>query len=195
MAAPSKTYEKIIQAALELIARQGYHNTSIKNITDKLGMTPSAIYAHFESKAEICHEIIKLWDTHYVDRAIQTAREESGSATNKLHRLISIGASQIGGMDLINAYYILRDELKSDPEFVVQFTNIHLKYQNFLVDLFRMGIKEGSLKKNLDPVVMASLYRAIIRGMFQEWVFFKNQIDGEQFIRNFRTVFFKGIEA
>ena len=195
MAANKNTYDKIIQAAMELIARQGYHNTSIKNITDKLGITPSAIYAHFKNKAEICHKIIQMWEAEYIDRLIRVVNEEPGTALDKLHRLMSFGGGYVTDKNLINSFFVLRDELKTDREFTVFFTNINAKHQNFLVDLFRMGIRQGVLRNDLDPLIMASLYKAMIRGMYQEWVFYQNQLDGELFIRCFRRVFFKGVEA
>lgn len=47
--------QKIIEAAVELIARQSYHGTAVKHITDKLEMTKLAVYSHFVSKTEIVH--------------------------------------------------------------------------------------------------------------------------------------------
>lgn len=48
----------ILDAALTLFARQGYTATSIRQITDAVGVTNPALYAHFDSKRAIYTELM-----------------------------------------------------------------------------------------------------------------------------------------
>lgn len=51
--------EDIIEAAIRLFARQGYHATSIREIAANVGCQGSAIYCHFEQgKQELLHTIL-----------------------------------------------------------------------------------------------------------------------------------------
>jgi len=190
------TDEKIIQAAVDLFARRGYHNTSIRDITDKVGLTKPAIYAHFQNKAEIGRRIIQLYETSYIDRLIQIVDGEPGTALDKLHRAIT-WASEFGmtNLHLVIAFLALKDELRTDPEFELLLTRARIRHEAFIAELFRLGIRQGLLKKNLDPLVLTSLHMAMTRGLFQEWITTRHQLDGEEFIRTFRTVFFKGVEV
>jgi AcrR family transcriptional regulator len=45
--------EKILRAAARLLAERGYHDSSMADIGAEAGITGSAIYRHFESKAAI----------------------------------------------------------------------------------------------------------------------------------------------
>lgn len=58
--------EKILSAALELFAFQGYHNASVAQIAKKAGVAKGLIYNYFESKEALLHGIlmreIKLGD-------------------------------------------------------------------------------------------------------------------------------------
>jgi len=47
------TRERILDAALELFAAQGFAGTSLRQIAQAVGIKESAIYAHFESKEAV----------------------------------------------------------------------------------------------------------------------------------------------
>jgi AcrR family transcriptional regulator len=55
--APSRkalvTRQRLIEAAARLFARQGYEQTSVRDLGQELGMTTGAIYRHFRNKAEL----------------------------------------------------------------------------------------------------------------------------------------------
>ncbi len=50
--------ELILETALELFAKQGYHNTTITQITSKAGISKGLIYNYFESKEELVKAIL-----------------------------------------------------------------------------------------------------------------------------------------
>lgn len=49
------TRERIKAIALELFTEQGYEQTSLREIAERLGVTKAALYYHFKSKEEIVH--------------------------------------------------------------------------------------------------------------------------------------------
>ncbi len=49
--------DAIIEAALELFLSEGYQQTSIRRIAEKIEYTPGAIYSYFKDKDEILYEI------------------------------------------------------------------------------------------------------------------------------------------
>ena len=52
------TRGRILDAALESFAREGYAGTSIRKIAREVGVTEGAIYAHFESKRAIYETLV-----------------------------------------------------------------------------------------------------------------------------------------
>jgi AcrR family transcriptional regulator len=54
---PRDTRARIQQAALELFVRNGYEKTSLREISDRLGVTKAALYYHFASKQELLKSI------------------------------------------------------------------------------------------------------------------------------------------
>lgn len=54
----TRTRERILTAARDLFARQGYAGTSIADIAGRLGTSKAALYYHFPSKEEILEAIL-----------------------------------------------------------------------------------------------------------------------------------------
>jgi TetR/AcrR family transcriptional regulator, regulator of cefoperazone and chloramphenicol sensitivity len=51
------TRRRILAVALELFAVKGYAGTSIRDITDRMGLTKAALYYHFASKEQILEAV------------------------------------------------------------------------------------------------------------------------------------------
>jgi AcrR family transcriptional regulator len=52
------TRQQILAAARELFVQTGYAGTSIKDITERVGVTKGSVYYHFSSKEEILHALV-----------------------------------------------------------------------------------------------------------------------------------------
>nr|BFE84423.1 hypothetical protein GCM10020093_070240 [Planobispora longispora] len=59
MARPSDTKTRIQAVARELFLLQGVQNTSLKQISDRLGITKPALYYHFASRDDLVRSIIQ----------------------------------------------------------------------------------------------------------------------------------------
>jgi AcrR family transcriptional regulator len=55
-----RTREAIIEAAFSLFMQQGYHGTSMRQMAREAGISPAAIYNHFESKEDIFVTVLDL---------------------------------------------------------------------------------------------------------------------------------------
>lgn len=67
MARDTKT--RIVYAALELFAQNGYLGTSMSDIAKQLSITKGALYKHFASKQEILDQIIQKMNDLDLERA------------------------------------------------------------------------------------------------------------------------------
>ena len=63
------TKERIMEAALELFAQNGYLGTSMNDIAKQLGITKGALYKHYSSKQEILDSITQRMNEHDTERA------------------------------------------------------------------------------------------------------------------------------
>ncbi|MBN1370103.1 MAG: TetR/AcrR family transcriptional regulator [Dehalococcoidaceae bacterium] len=79
----SSIREKILEATLELFARQGIKKTSIKQISDRAEVSPVTIYNYFESKSGLVREVVK----YLAGRKLAEAEELFSSGRPYLERL------------------------------------------------------------------------------------------------------------
>jgi len=63
---PRDGRRKILDAALELFAAQGFDATTVREIAERVGMSDAALYYYFKNKREI---LTSLWDVPSMDEA------------------------------------------------------------------------------------------------------------------------------
>ena len=73
------TKEKILPAALDLFASQGYEAVSVSDIAGRLGITKAALYKHYRSKRDIFDSILRRMERRDAEQA-QAYRLPEGTA-------------------------------------------------------------------------------------------------------------------
>ncbi|MET9020455.1 helix-turn-helix domain-containing protein [Actinopolymorpha sp. NPDC004070] len=71
----SDTRERIQQVALELFAAQGYEQTSLREVADRLNITRPALYYHFRTKEDILTGVLDDLGTS-IDELVRWAKEQ-----------------------------------------------------------------------------------------------------------------------
>ena len=62
------TKERILTAALEMFAQNGYAGTNLRELAASLGMGKSSLYRHFASKEEIWNTLLDAMIAYYGER-------------------------------------------------------------------------------------------------------------------------------
>lgn len=62
------TKERILTAALEMFAQNGYAGTNLRELAASLGMGKSSLYRHFASKEEIWNTLLDTMIAYYGER-------------------------------------------------------------------------------------------------------------------------------
>ncbi|MGP3958993.1 TetR/AcrR family transcriptional regulator [Nonomuraea sp. 3N208] len=79
---PSDTKSRILEVARELFVQQGVQNTSLRQISERLGITKPALYYHFASREDLVRSIVQPM-VEDVERFVAT-REPGGDARELL---------------------------------------------------------------------------------------------------------------
>ena len=188
------TEKKIIRAALELFVRKGYHGTAVSDITKKVDLTKGALYAHFKSKGELLFRIIKEYETHYIDELVRVVNEIEENAIEKLNGAISFGSKFAAeNIELCVFLSFLTSELNADVDFLPYLKKIYRKHQQFISKLISTGIRQGVIKKDLDPYLGALTFISLHDGVLHQWVLNHDHIDGRQYVKTFRKILMEGI--
>ncbi|MCG7408567.1 TetR/AcrR family transcriptional regulator [Paenibacillus sp. ACRRX] len=84
---------QIMEAALALFAEKGYHDTSIQEIADRIGIAKGSIYTFFRSKEELMTTIFEYYHQHMYEKLRDTLAEQV-PPRDKMERLITQSLEQ-----------------------------------------------------------------------------------------------------
>lgn len=109
------TRERILREAAELVARQGYHATTTRQIAERVGIQQPSLFHHFGSKAEIVAELLE-WDLGQTLPVIERLAFEPTSAAVRLYTYLCYDIEH-----LMNAPYnlagVFTEDVMGDPVF------------------------------------------------------------------------------
>jgi len=83
----SETRDKILDAARELFAAEGYEGVSMRKVAERIEYSPTAIYVHFVDKEELFRELC-----HQDYARLAEVFQSSVMSTDPIERLRQIGA-------------------------------------------------------------------------------------------------------
>lgn len=89
--AQAQTRQRLLEAAATTFARKGYTAASLDEIADAAGYSVGAVYSNFASKEQLFSELMAERAADRVETvaaALQSAREQPGSALGELGRML-----------------------------------------------------------------------------------------------------------
>jgi AcrR family transcriptional regulator len=152
-----QTRQAILSAAYDLIIRQGYAATSMRQIAQRSGLALGGIYNHFPSKEDVFRAIVE--ERHPFFQMIPLLSTVPGATVEEFVR---------------NAAHTLVAELGRHPEFlnlmlveIVEFKASHVTvvFRKFLPQLMPIAQHIGELDGSLRSIPPFVLVRAFL-GMF-----------------------------
>jgi len=78
-----------LDATSKLMVEKGYHGTSIRKISEKVGIQSSTIFYYFKNKDDILNSILKELNSVFVDELKEIVENNDINGTQKLKNLFS----------------------------------------------------------------------------------------------------------
>ena len=162
------TKQEILDTALDIFAERGYDSTILKDISDRLNVTKSALYKHYESKEA-------LWDA-LIDHVAQYYSENFGNAESIV---IPNDMDELTELTLRQLRFTMHDETmrKVRKLFTMeQFRNERIKalakkyFHSNIVSIYTTifrGMAEKGLIHTDDPELLAFEYIAPVSMLLQ----------------------------
>jgi AcrR family transcriptional regulator len=77
-----ETRSRLRELALQLFAEQGYEQTSLREIAERLGVTKAALYYYYKSKEDIVRDLVEDYMTQ-LDQLIAWGKDQPRSAETR----------------------------------------------------------------------------------------------------------------
>ena len=161
--AKDATRQKILDAARELFAREGYEAVSMRRIADAIEYSPTAIYVHFKDKADLMKELCHLDYEAFTSQAQQFA-----DVADPIERIRLLARSYIQFAIEHPNHFRLMFMTKLTPE-VVEMDEEEMRERGrgdpsrdgyaFLMQCVQQAIAQGWVREDLqhDPELVAQI--------------------------------------
>lgn len=141
------TAEKILDAAIDLFAENGYASTSVRSIASSLGLTESAVYRHYRNKETLLETIFAIAEKFMFSPL--PAESEIGKKTGiSIFRGLLAPLPRIitGEPMIIKIMRIMFIEMYRDEKIRKIYENIYVKKADELIQsLFARCADEGEI--------------------------------------------------
>lgn len=161
------TRDRILEAALEIFANDGYAGTNIKDIADSVGIVKSALYRHFRCKEDIWNAVFNMmigyYESHFgTETNIPFIPETMQELSDLTQRLLDF---TIHDKKVILMRKILLTEQFRDTK-VRDLASHYFLYDTeaIFARIFKKMMEKGTLRKN-DAKILALTYTAPITAL------------------------------
>jgi AcrR family transcriptional regulator len=143
--------EKIMEAALQCFARQGYNGTRIRAIADAADVSEAALYRHFKSKEAVAQA---LFAQHFQEfgKQMKAAFTTTRPALEKLQDVVRLLLKTYRENPAAFKFVIL-----NTPSFMPHLSADTIYPMDVLEQIVRDGQAEGSLREG-QPNLLAAIF-------------------------------------
>lgn len=162
-----RTRERLLEAATLEFAERGYHGASVGRIAKAASVTPAMINHHFGGKKKLFHAIIEGFGAKRI-AMIQRHATMCSSAPEFQVRL-EVLVSETLHLHIENlpmVHILMRDAVQADlvpPELQGHVS----QFLTTLAEFMKCGQEAGLLRKNIHPLIPASLLYYTLATMLQ----------------------------
>jgi AcrR family transcriptional regulator len=157
---------RILRAALDLFARQGFFATTVEQITEAADVGKGTFFNYFPSKEHVLSGFGEF-QVARVEAALAAVRAGREPIREVLRRLIHALAEEPGRSQAL-VRSLLVANLSSEPVRQVFRGNLG-RGRRRLAQLFALGQQRGEIRRDRKPAELARLFQQIFLGLVMLW--------------------------
>ena len=188
-----KTRARVLASALSLFAKKGYVHTTFTDLAERLKMTKGAVYWHFESKqallVALIDEMLAKFRRQIVGSLPAGETSFDGLSFPVVSDMMVRNAAQIIGDPKGTAFFLLvHEQIQWADASMEEVRSDLLRNERFGPwAAFRTAVtndvRDGRVRKDADPVQVASVCVAIFDGLVHARIAHLLQCDMEDTLR------------
>lgn len=160
---------KILDAAIMCFLETGYHQTGVRDIAKRAGVSLGNLYNHFAGKHDVLVEIAAL-ERAELDPFLKLLAEPS-PALDVLDKFVTAYATYLATPENIILTIEISSEAIRKPDIGDQFLANRNHLATALASVIERGVAEGGLRTDLDPneaslmiieLIDGSAYRSVL---------------------------------
>lgn len=185
---PGYDRKQVLDVAVQLFNEQGYDATSVADLTQRLGLTKSALYHHFSSKGELLAIALET-ALNGLEGVLDDAEARDASADDRLTAVV-LGAVRVLTSELPSVTLLLR--LRGNSEVELAALERRRRFDQRVTALVRAAQDEGLVRTDVDAAVATRLIFGMINSVV-EWYRPGGKVDPELLAQDVLTVALDGL--
>ncbi len=186
-------YQRILDAAVEVIAERGYFHSPVSAIAARAGVADGTIYLYFKSKDDILRTAI---DTNF-ERFYWQVSEAFETLHAPRAQLEYIARLHLESHTVNRSMaIIMQTEVRQSARFIQEFSHHHLvKYIQLVREVVRRGQQEGIFRHDISDGVVAHCMFGAIDELLSSAVFTGRVYDAKTTAAQVVDVLINGISS
>ncbi|WP_060204852.1 TetR/AcrR family transcriptional regulator [Sporosarcina koreensis] len=161
-------YKQIIDAAVIVIAENGYHQAQVSKIAKEAGVADGTIYLYFKNKEDILISVFREKMGVFVENVKEILKKEI-SATEMLAKMIENHFSLLNG-DRHLAIVTQLELRQSNKELRYRINEVLKEYLTLLDTILKEGIEKGEFDERIDIRLARQMVFGTIDETITSWV-------------------------
>ncbi|WP_242624321.1 TetR/AcrR family transcriptional regulator [Micromonospora kangleipakensis] len=157
----SASRERIIAAALEIMAEHGYAGCSVAAVAERAGMATGSVYRHFPTKADLFAEVFRTASQREVDAVARAAALETTIAERVSAVIETFSGRALQSPRL--AYALLAEPV--DPAVDAERLVFRRAYAELIAGYVAEGVTNGELPPQDPELTATALVGALAEAM------------------------------
>ena len=189
----NEKYQRILDAAVEVIAERGYFNSPVSAIAKRAGVADGTIYLYFKSKDDVLRTAIDLaFEKFYkqLDEAFVTL----DGPREQLEYIAQVHMESHSANRSMSV--LLQTEMRQSARFIEEFSRHHLaRYIQLVRDVVRRGQEQGIFRQDVSDGVVAHCMFGAIDELLSSAVLTGREYDAKDTAAQVMDVLLNGIAA
>lgn len=168
-------YRQILDAAIKVFARQGFHQSTVAKVAKAAGVADGTIYLYFKSKDDILFQFYE-YKARQVFERFRCAVDEATHAVDKLRNLVRIHLSEFQkDMDMAIVYQAETHQHRRTTQGIIR--EMSKMYRDIVTEIVELGQREGSLRRNVTIGLVMRLINGAVNEVINAWIHAEGEYD------------------
>ena len=168
-APPIDKRRQILDAAIRIFARQGFHSTRVSDIADEAGVAYGLVYHYFRSKEEVLNELFsERWSLLLA--AIEEADRDGATPRAKLETVAAFIVDSYQHNPELMKVIIVEVTRAANSFGRTHLPEIRRAYES-IAKIVADGQEAGAFRRDIDPAFASMAFYGAIEQLLSGWIF------------------------
>jgi TetR/AcrR family fatty acid metabolism transcriptional regulator len=173
--AKSDKYQRILDAAVEVIAEHGYFNSPVSAIAERAGVADGTIYLYFKSKDHVLRTALDVAFARFHVR-VKEMLAVTADPRKQLEAMARMQLETVAGNRSLAV--LMQTEVRQSAKFFAEFSQQHLAaYITMMRDVIRAGQQQGVFRAEIPDALAAHCIFGALDEIVGSWVFSGRQFE------------------